>query len=102
MTKPIKPSEVAGRRAETIPPEVIDAFNEAIVANWTGRSATVIQKEVAAMIASKLSCPLEMVYDKHYLDVESIFEAAGWTVKYDKPGYCETYDAYFEFSKGKE
>ncbi len=26
----------------------------------------------------------------------------GWIVEYDKPGYDESYDAYFVFKKGKK
>ena len=39
------------------------------------------------------------LFKKHYLDIEPIYRAAGWIVKYDKPAYCESYDANFTFSK---
>jgi hypothetical protein len=43
-----------------------------------------------------------VVFDKGWLDVESIFRAEGWKVKYDKPAYCETYKAFFVFSRKKK
>jgi hypothetical protein len=39
------------------------------------------------------------VYAKGWLNFEAIYEEAGWKVVYDKPGYNETYDANFTFTK---
>jgi hypothetical protein len=36
-------------------------------------------------------------FDKHWLDFESIFRKAGWKVKYTKPGYNESFPAYWTF-----
>lgn len=41
----------------------------------------------------------QFIFDKHWLDIEDTYRKAGWNVEYDKPGYCENYDAYFVFSK---
>lgn len=38
-------------------------------------------------------------FDRHYLDIEEIYSASGWVVKYDKPAYNEDYPATFEFKK---
>lgn len=43
--------------------------------------------------------PADEVFKKGWLNVEYLFRAAGWEVQYDKPGYNETYEAYFTFSK---
>jgi hypothetical protein len=32
------------------------------------------------------------------LDIEPIYREAGWIVEYDKPAYCENYDANFTFT----
>jgi gamma-glutamylcysteine synthetase len=41
------------------------------------------------------------IYDKKYLDIESLYKKHGWVVVYDKPGYSETYDPYWTFTKKK-
>lgn len=98
--KPIKPSEVTKVKASAIPPKVIEAFNELIAENWDGSSARVTQDEAVKRIMKKLKLKKrEIVFDKSYLDVEPVFEEAGWSVKFDKPGYCESYEAYYVFSE---
>ena len=99
-TKPIKPSEVTKVKASAIPPKVIEAFNELIAENWDGSSARITQDEAVSRIMKKLKLKRrETIFDNGYLDVESTFEEAGWDVKFDKPGYCESYEAYFVFSE---
>ncbi|MDG1949717.1 MAG: hypothetical protein P8J32_02740 [bacterium] len=41
------------------------------------------------------------VFDEKRLDIEPAFEKDGWKVVYDKPGYNESGNAYFVFSKKK-
>jgi len=41
------------------------------------------------------------IFEKNFLDFESVFRNVGWSVEYDKPGYCESYDAFFTFKKKK-
>lgn len=38
-------------------------------------------------------------FDQGWMDFEPIYEAQGWKVQYDKPGWDETYDAFFEFKE---
>jgi hypothetical protein len=99
MAKPIKPSEVANRKASTVPDAVFDAFNELIVEEWDGSSATVKQDDVVALIVSKLACERQQVFDRGWLNVEDAFREAGWKVDYDKPGCGERYAAHFTFRK---
>ena len=99
MSEPIKPHEVVEAKKNTMPAAVVECFNELIAEKWNGRSATVGQSEAAKRIAARMNVDTQHLYDHGYMDVEQIFEAAGWKVKYDKPGYNETYPATFEFSK---
>lgn len=100
MTKPIRPSEVANLKRTVIPSEVIEAFNELILKDFAAGSATVIQKEVVKLAEQKLKLSQPKPhFDMHWLDVEDMYRAEGWKVKYDKPAYCENYDAFFVFSK---
>lgn len=102
MVKPISPSEVIDKKKETIPNEVIEAFNELIAENFDGHSSHVEQNEVISLIVNKLSIAREYIFKKHWLDVEDIFREAGWEVEYDKPGYNESYSAYFIFTKPRK
>lgn len=97
MTKPISPNDIASFKAKTFPPEVFEAFNELIAKNFSAGSADVKQKHASALIASKLNITSSEVFDKGYLNVEEVYRAEGWKVNYDKPAYCENYDAFFTF-----
>jgi len=96
--KPITPKQAMDAR-KTQPDAVIKSFNEMIIEKWAGYSATIRQDEIAERIARKLDCSVDEVFDRHYLDIEDIFQAAGWAVLYDKPGYNETYIPFFRFTK---
>lgn len=100
MTNPITPDEVTVlRKKVAIPPQVIEAFNELIAKYWDGKSARVMQAEAVALVASKLDTTRDIVFKNRWLDIEWIFREAGWKVDYDKPGYCESYEAFFVFTK---
>ncbi len=107
MAGPISPKDVGGARAAAIPEEVFQAFNELIVRKWDGSRSRVLEKEAVDLAAAKLkaagrgdveSCRSSL-YENGWLDVEASYRRAGWRVEYDKPGYCETYDASYEFSR---
>lgn len=99
--QPIKPSEVIRGKEKNLPDAVLEAFNELIAQNFSGRSATIKQDDVVALMVEKGLTPRE-IFDKHYLDVEDIYRAVGWVVEYDKPGYNESYHAYFVFKKKRD
>lgn len=94
---PIKPSEILDKKHAAFPPQVLEAFNELIARNFNTGKARVWQKEIAALIASKLHTSVSEVYDRCLLDVEDIYKEAGWIVEYHKPAYNELGDAYFVF-----
>ena len=96
--KPVTPGEMA-KKPRKIPGPVIQVFNELIERNWDGRKATVMLDDAAALGASRMEIPESEVYSRRYLDVEPVFRAAGWNVEHDKPGYNESYEAYFVFRK---
>lgn len=101
MTRPITPDEVTALKEQNLPNAVFEVFNELIAAGWDGCSATVYQDDAASMIAALLDMTKGEVFRRGYLDVEPIYRKKGWVVKYDKPGYNETYPASFNFSKKK-
>lgn len=106
MSGPITPKEVQKRRTESIPEVVFEAFNEMITQEWDGHSANFTLQAVGRLALSKLKASGENrgltfqgMCDKGWMDVESSYRKAGWSVDFDKPGYNETYEANFTFSK---
>lgn len=100
MVAPITPKQADSARKSKIPNEVIEIFNRQIASAWDGRVATVKQDHVVTSVANQLRMSRNEVFEKGYLDIESIYGKAGWVVRYNKPGIGETFDAYFEFKKG--
>jgi len=93
--KPITPDEVR----KELPDEVVEIFNDLIKQNWNGHEAVVKQTEALTAITRRLEIEASEVFKRRLLDVEQAFREAGWKVEYDKPGWDETYDAFFRFSK---
>lgn len=106
--KPISPKEARIKKQAAIPDFVIEAFNKLIVENMSVSGTATIQQDAVMdliMAHSKLETPLapeaftrQDVYSRRWLDVEDLYRKQGWNVKYDKPGYNESYNAFFEFS----
>lgn len=99
MTGPITPHEAAQARESTIPDVVFEVFNAILSTRFAGSgSVTIRQKEVTEALTAK-GLDLAEVFAKGWLDVEPLYEKAGWRVVYDKPGYCETYEPSWEFTR---
>jgi hypothetical protein len=99
MIKPISPSEVIELKKKIIPDEVIEIWNRQIAEKYDKMwGAKIIQADIVTLIADKMDVTRKIVYDKGWVDVEDIYRAEGWKVTYDRPGYDETYDAFFTFS----
>lgn len=95
MVKPISPDQVGD--GSHIPDEVFEVVNKLLHANWTGRRATIKQKDVIRELASEYSP--QSLFDSGWLNFEGAYRAQGWKVVYDKPGYNESYEAYWEFTR---
>ncbi len=93
--QPIRPSEVAKQKKASFPDAVFEAFNEAIAANWVNGSSSFTQDEVVKLMVSK---GLKNIFNNGWLNVEEVYEKAGWKVEYDSPGYNESYSASFTFT----
>lgn len=94
---PLEPNEVAEAKQEQIPAEVFEVFNTLITENFSSGQAVVKQKDVVALM-KEVGIDTAEAFKRGWLDIEEIYMKAGWDVEYDKPGYNETYDAYFIFS----
>lgn len=97
--KPITPDEVVKRKGSVIPDQVIEAVNTLVAKKWTGSSATFKQDDIVGIIRGVMGVSRDTIFEAGWLDFEPVFEEAGWKVYYDKPGYCEDYNATFTFSK---
>ncbi len=102
--EPLSPNDVTIQKQSIIPDVVIECFNELIAQTFSGDRSTFKQDAVADLICEKMLAVQpefddRIIYDKHWLDVESIYRAKGWTVEYDKPGFNESYDATFTFKR---
>ncbi len=103
---PVTPEQARKQKAGYFPDIVMEAFNELIVAGLDARgTSTVDQDDVINLIISKAATKGEkydrqLIFDRNWLDVEPVFEDAGWDVSYDKPAYNETYTASWTF-KGR-
>ncbi len=98
MSGPIKPGDVAFGKEESFPDAVWDSFNELITQKFVRGSAIIKQDDVVALMVKK-GLDRSQIFDQGWLNVESAYESAGWSVEYDKPAYNETYSATFKFRK---
>lgn len=96
--KPIKPDEITGKKEQSFPNAVLESFNEIIVQNCYQGQASFKMDDVVKLMVSK-GLKRKDIFDKHYLDVESVYRAQGWKVEFDNPGYNETYPATYTFKK---
>ncbi len=94
--KPITPDEAKSRKVDTIPDAALEAFNELITQKLSGGVATFTQREVVALMESK-GLDRDTIYAQGCLNIEALYRVAGWEVYFDKPGYNESYEAYFKF-----
>lgn len=100
MTKPITPGEVVSLKTDSIPGAIFEAFNAMIAKHWDGHAASFEQRAVVAEILQRFGgTTSEDIFANKWLDVEESYRAAGWRVEYDRPGYNETYEARFTFTK---
>ena len=101
--RPLTPKEASEEKLSIIPSFVFDVFNAFLSTRSEQSSIRIGQNEVVQMLVTlKPGLDRNEVFDKGWLDIESAYRKAGWNVEFDKPGYCETYEASWEFTrKGK-
>jgi len=99
--KPVSPSEALDLKVDTTPDFVFEAWNRVIVRNLKDGVSKFFQSE---LIFEILDCSNDgeltsfNVTDRGWLDMEPVFRRLGWKVVYDKPGYNEIYEPFFEFT----
>lgn len=109
QVRPFSPDDVLKNKIDNIPWFVIQAVNELLAQRFSGNSCIIKQEEIMvraqgiamASNASEDWSNRQSFYDNHWLDFETVYSQAGWKVIYDKPGYNESYDAFFKFARAK-
>lgn len=96
--EPIKPEEIIQAQQDSIPGAVIEVVNSLLKKHCRNGKAVILQKDILVLLEQK-SIPRRDVFDNNWLDFENIYEKYGWKVFYDKPAYCENYEANFVFEK---
>ena len=98
--KPITPQEAIDGFIDNIPPKIIQVVNELLMkkASPLASSITIKQDEILDLVCDE-NLSRATVFERKWLDIEEIYRRAGWDVKYDKPAYNESYDAYFVFKR---
>jgi hypothetical protein len=97
MTKALSPSEADELRSQgySIPQQVLEAVNDLIVTK-PSNCFTLKISAVKEAIANKMGIP-QVEIEAHWLDFEPVYRDAGWTVYYDRPGYNESYEGFYQF-----
>lgn len=98
MVKPISPDEAL--KGKQIPEVVFEVVNSLLSEKFNGASVTIKENEIIKILVDQ-GLNKQEIYDRHWLDIKESYRQVGWKVEYDKPGYNETYDAYFRFSRRK-
>lgn len=97
--------EDARANSKGIPDFVYDIFNELLTKRWNnGKPIVISQDEVVTSIIGRYNelydteLNRQAIFHYHWLDVESEYIKAGWDVEFDKPGYNESYKAFYTFT----
>ena len=99
QSKPITPKQAEERFVERIPDVIIDAVNDLIAEKYSpiNRDFTITQEEILERVCGEGKLRRADVFNNNWLDIEKLYRKSGWSVHFDKPGYCENYEPYFEF-----
>ena len=102
--KAVSPSEARGAKSKYTPPEIIEAVNELLSQHYRPNGIVIKQKDIIALARAKMATNESPnansdFFSQGWMDFEPIYEAQGWKVRYDKPGWDENYDAFFEFKE---
>lgn len=103
--KPITPKEAEERQIGGIPDFIVEAVNQLIAEGiGGGDSVRILQKDIVdlALKSAPEGITSAVIFNKKWMDIEPLFQKAGWIVEYDKPGYCESYEASFTFKKKRK
>lgn len=100
MINPFTPQEARESNVSSIPEAIINAVNK-LLAEKIGlnKSVTLKQDDILELAGAGVDNRefRQQIFDKGWLNIESLYAKYGWKVTYDKPAYCESYPATFTF-----
>ena len=101
--KPNTPAEIRQKIGTKIPAEIFEAVNDLLVQHIRVQgseiTATIYQNDLEDILSVKMpSTPVNEMINKGWFEIETPYRDAGWRVVYDKPGYSESYRAYWKFT----
>ncbi len=103
--KPLAPGQAREALKELnkqrVPGFVVEIVNQMLTEGSDRSSIVIRQDDVITQILNRghVGVTRGAIFDNHWLDFEDIFREGGWKVTYDKPGYGDSYAAYWRFEK---
>lgn len=98
MVTAISPTDIAVQKVKSFPDFVLDEWNKMIAKKFTAGCACILKDEIiVALLPHTQHGNRKEIFDNHWLDIEEVYRAQGWSVVYDKPAYNESYTASFTF-----
>ncbi len=98
---PVSPREARESKNQLIPEAVIQAFNKLLCNNFDNEIIVFQDQVIEEIQTINPQISREILFKNHWLDIEDVYRANGWTVVYDKPGYNESYKAYWTFKPSR-
>lgn len=100
MAKALSPKEIGAVQGNDIPEFIFEAVNNTLRKTLRGGVAKFTQDQlmVEALRLAPDGTTRKQIFDNCWFDFEDMYREKGWRVAYNKPGYCESYKAYFTFS----
>lgn len=93
----ISPQEIKVNKDKFCDPNVLLVINDFLGKRFNGGEVRIDQEEVVARLENEFGMNRNKIFDNDLLDVEEAYRQKGWSVKFDKPGYCESYKAHWVF-----
>lgn len=98
MIEAISPHEVAKAKQQALPDEVMRCWNDLIAIKFSSGQSYIPQEDIVNALMIAMDCKRTVIFQNNWLDIEAIYQAKGWKVKYDKPGFNEGGSASFTFT----
>lgn len=97
MVKPFTPEDAKAEQQNQLPEQVISAVNSFLASRAGSTTIRIMQTEMVEKLEES-GFNRATIFGNYLLDFEEAYRANGWKVIYDKPGYNETYDAFWDFT----
>jgi hypothetical protein len=94
---PIRPEDVPQLKKLVMPPAVIETFNSIIAKHYLNGKSNFTKDEVVKALEEK-GMSRHDIYDNKWLDIEDLYRAEGWHVRYQSSGYSGDTKAMYYFT----